>query len=157
MWQTGQRALDIYRLVRYVDGVLFIASPLSAEDRGDAMALSVEASIMRTANQERPFTGGLYLGRHVNGDVYSIIPPAEAIGTLVASGAAALHIYGYSGLDDGGVLFRMDDVFKESLRSGNQWAARRLGIFSFFSAAMTSLRKPRVLGMGESSPTQRPS
>jgi hypothetical protein len=123
MWQTGQRALDVYRCAPHVDGVLFIAAPLNAENRADAMALSVEASIMRSANAGRPFTGGLYLGRHVNGDIYRTVPPAEAIGTLVANGATSLHTYGYSGLDDGGVLFRMDDLFKDSLRAGNRWAA----------------------------------
>jgi len=123
MWQTGQRALDVYRCAPHVDGVLFIASPLNAENRADAMALSVEGSIMRSANAGRPFTAGLYLGRHVNGDIYRVVPPAESIGTLVANGATSLHIYGYSGLDDGGVLFRMDDVFKDSLRAGNRWAA----------------------------------
>jgi hypothetical protein len=123
MWQTGQRALDIYRCAAHVDGVLFIASPLNAENRADAMALSVESSIMRCANNGEPFTGGLYLGRHVNGDVYREVPPAEAIGTQIAHGAKRLHTYGYSGLDDGGVLFRMDEMFKESLRAGNRWAA----------------------------------
>jgi hypothetical protein len=123
MWQTGQRALDVYRLGSHVDGVLFIASPLNAENRADAMALSVEGSIMRGANAGRPFTGGLYLGRHVNGDIYRVVPPAEAIGTLAANGATALHTYGYSGLDDGGVLFRMDEFFKQSLKTGLRWAA----------------------------------
>ncbi|HEX3358408.1 MAG TPA: hypothetical protein VHS31_15650, partial [Tepidisphaeraceae bacterium] len=73
-------------------------------------------------NQDRPFTGGLYLGRHVGGDIYNVVPPAEAIATLIVNGAKRLHMYGYSGLDDGGVLFRMDSVFKKSLRTGNQWA-----------------------------------
>ena len=124
MWQTGQRALDVYRCAAHVDGALFIASPLNAENCADAMALSVEGSIMRGANVGRPFTGGLYLEQwHVNGDIYRVVPPAEAIGTLVANGATSLHAYGYSGLDDGGVLFRMDDVFKDSLRAGNRWAA----------------------------------
>ena len=83
---------------------LFIASPLNADNRADAMALSVETSIMRCANDGRPFTSGLYLGRHVNGDIYSVVPPAEAIATHVAGGAKRMHNYGYSGLDDGGVL-----------------------------------------------------
>src|SRR5437764_10573312 len=87
------------------------------------MALSVEGSIMRNANAHRPFTAGLYLGRHVGGDIYDVVPPAEAIATLIANGAKRLHVYGYSGLDDGGVLYRMDPLFKESLRIGNRWAA----------------------------------
>jgi hypothetical protein len=122
-WQTGQRALDLYRCAKYVDSVLFTSAPLNAENRADAAALSVEGSILRNANSHRPFTAGLYLGRHVNGDIYRVVPPAEAIATHVANGAKGLHIYGYSGLDDGGVLYRMDDLFKESLRAGNRWAA----------------------------------
>jgi hypothetical protein len=85
--------------------------------------LSVEGSILRNANSHRPFTAGLYLGRHVNGDIYRVVPPAEAIATHVANGAKGLHIYGYSGLDDGGVMYRMDEMFKNSLRAGNRWAA----------------------------------
>lgn len=123
-WQTGQRALDLYECSDHVDGTLFIASPLNAEDRADAMALSVEASIMRNTNVGRRFTAGLYLGRHVNGAIYDVVPPAECIATLVAAGASGLHVYGYSGLDDGGVMYRMDDGFKESLRAGNEWAAK---------------------------------
>lgn len=122
-WQTGQRALDVYRLAQHVDSVLFIAAPLNAENRPDASVLSVEGAIARTANAGRPFTGGLYLGRHINEDVYRTVPPAEAIATQVAAGAKRMHVYGYSGLDDGGVLFRMDDAFKDSLSNGTRWAA----------------------------------
>jgi len=123
MWQTALRALDIYKLSTYIDGTLFIAAPINAENRADAMALSVEGSILRNANGGRPFTAGLYLGRHVNGDIYRMVSPAESIATLIAGGAKNFHMYGYSGLDDGGVLFRMDSVFKESLKTGNRWAA----------------------------------
>jgi hypothetical protein len=121
-WQTGQRALDIYRCAPHLDSVLIIAAPLNAENRADATVLSVEASIARSANSNRPFTGGLYLGRHVNQDIYNVVPPAEAIATQVANGAKRLHVYGYSGLDDGGVISRMDEVFRESLRIGTTWA-----------------------------------
>jgi len=130
MWQTGQRALDVYRCASRVDSVLYIAAPLNAENRADAMALSVEGSIMRNANSHRPFTAGLYLGRHVAGDIYRVVPPAEAIATLVAHGAKGLFVYGYSGLDDGGVLYRMDEVFKGSLREGNCWAAEVMPILN---------------------------
>ncbi|HET9650152.1 MAG TPA: beta-galactosidase trimerization domain-containing protein, partial [Microlunatus sp.] len=125
-WQTGQRALDIYRCAPHVDGVLYLASPLNAENDPDAAALSVEGSIMRTANQHRRFTAGLYLGRHVTTDVYRAVPPAEAFATHIANGAGDIHCYGYSGLDDGGVLFRMDDVFRASLRTATSWASQVL-------------------------------
>jgi hypothetical protein len=149
MWQTGQRALDIYRCAAHVDGVLFIASPLNAENRADAMALSVESSIMRCANDGRPFTGGLYLGRHVNGDVYRVVPPAEAIATLIANGAKRLHTYGYSGLDDGGVLFRMDPVFKSSLRAGNRWAAEVIPLLDQPRAKEVAILFPAEMSLYE--------
>jgi hypothetical protein len=149
MWQTGQRALDVYRCAPHVDGVLFIASPLNAENRADAMVLSVEGSIMRNANAGRPFTAGLYLGRHVNGDIYRVVPPAEAIGTLVASGATGLHVYGYSGLDDGGVLFRMDNVFKDSLRAGNRWAAGVMPLLDQPRAKEVALLFPAEMSLYE--------
>ncbi len=148
-WQTGQRALDVYRCAKHVDSVLFIAAPLNAENRADAMALSVEGSIMRNANSHRPFTAGLYLGRHVNGDIYSVVPPAEAIGTLVANGAKGFHIYGYSGLDDGGVMFRMDELFKDSLRAGNRWAAEVIPLLTAPRAKEVALLFPAEMSLYE--------
>jgi hypothetical protein len=148
-WQTGQRALDVYRCAKHVDRVLFISAPLNAENRADAMALSVEGSILRNANSHRPFTAGLYLGRHVNGDIYSVVPPAEAIATLIANGAKGFHIYGYSGLDDGGVMFRMDDVFKDSLRAGNDWAAKVIPLLDAPRAREVALLFPAEMSLYE--------
>jgi hypothetical protein len=148
-WQTGQRALDVYRCARHVDGVLFIAAPLNAENRADAMALSVEGSIMRCANSHRPFTAGLYLGRHVNGDIYNVVPPAEALATHVANGAKGLHTYGYSGLDDGGVMFRMNDVFKESLRTGVRWAEEVIPLLDQPRAKEVALLFPAEMSLYE--------
>lgn len=148
-WQTGQRALDVYRIAPHVDGVLFIASPLNAENRADAAVVSVEASIARAANGGSGFTGGLYLGRHVNQDVYAVVPPAEAIATLVAGGATRLHAYGYSGLDDGGVLFRMDDGFKQSLRDGNAWASQVMPLLTEPRSREVALLFPAEMSLYE--------
>lgn len=148
-WQTGQRALDIYRCAKHVDSVLFISAPLNAENRADAMALSVEGSIQRNANSHRPFTAGLYLGRHVNGDIYRDIPPAEAIATHIANGAKGFHIYGYSGLDDGGVMFRMDELFKDSLRAGNRWAAEVIPLLDAPRAKEVALLFPAEMSLYE--------
>jgi len=148
-WQTGQRALDIYRCAKNVDSVLFIAAPLDAENRANAMALSVEGSILRNANSHRPYTAGLYLGRHVNGDIYRVVPPAEAIATHVANGAKGFHIYGYSGLDDGGVMYRMDELFKESLRTGNRWAAEVIPLLAALRAKEVALLFPAEMSLYE--------
>ena len=148
-WQTGQRALDVYKCAAHVDSVLFIAAPLNAENRAAAMALSVEGSIMRNANAHRPFTAGLYLGRHVNGDIYRVVPPVESIATLVANGAKGLHIYGYTGLDDGGVMFRMDEMFKDSLRVGNRWAAEVIPLLDQPRAKEVALLFPAEMSLYE--------
>ena len=148
-WQTGQRALDVYKCAAHVDSVLFIGAPLNAENRADAMALSVEGSIQRNASSPRPFTGGLYLGRHVNGDIYRVVPPAESIATHVANGAKGMHIYGYSGLDDGGVMFRMDEMFKDSLRTGNRWAEQVMPLLDSPRAKEVALLFPAEMSLYE--------
>jgi hypothetical protein len=148
-WQTGQRGLDVYRCAPHLDGVLFIASPLNAENRPDAAVLSAEASIARSANGQQPFTAGLYLGRHVNEDVYAVVPPAEALATQVAGGATRLHVYGYSGLDDGGVLYRMDEVFRDSLRAGNRWAAQVIPLLNRPRAKEVALLLPAEMSLYE--------
>jgi hypothetical protein len=151
-WPTAKRALDVWRLAPHVDGVLFITSPLNAENRPDALAVSVEGAILRSANGHRPFTAGLYLGRHVNGDIYRAVPPAEAVATLVAAGAGAMHTYGYSGLDDGGVLFRMDDVFKDSLRAGNRWASEVIPLLDAPRAREVAILFPAEMSLYEPLP-----
>lgn len=168
-WQTGQRALDVYRCAKHVDSVLFISQPLNAENRADAMALSVEGSILRNANEvarasslrdpkqkntgKMPgplsFTAGLYLGRHVNGDIYREVPPAECIATHIANGAKGLYVYGYSGLDDGGVMFRMDELFKESLRAGNRWAAEVIPLLDQPRAKEVAILFPAEMSLYE--------
>ena len=148
-WQTGQRALDIYKCAAHVDRVLFISAPLNAENRADAMALSVEGSIQRNANSHRPFTAGLYLGRHVNGDIYNVVPPAEALATHIANGAKGFHVYGYSGLDDGGVMYRMDVLFKDSLRAGNKWATKVIPLLDAPRAKEVALLFPAEMSLYE--------
>jgi hypothetical protein len=148
-WQTGQRALDLYRCAKHMDSVLSVSFPLNAENRADAMALSVEGSILRNANSHRPFTAGLFLGRHVNGDIYNVVPPAEAIATHIANGAKGIYAYGYSGLDDGGVLFQMDDVFKDSIRAGNRWAAEVIPLLDQPRAKEVALMFPAEMSLYE--------
>lgn len=152
-WPTAKRALDVWRLAPHVDGVLYITSPLNAENLPDATPISIEGSILRSANAGLPgFTAGLYAGRHVNGDIYRAVPPAEAIGTLVAAGATNLHVYGYSGLDDGGVLFRMDESFKDSLRAGNRWALEVIPLLDAPRAKEVAMLFPREMSLYEPLP-----
>lgn len=121
-WCSGLRALDPYRVRPHVDGVIYISSPLNPEGTADAYALSAEFGIARAIHGFEPFITGLYYGRHVCGDIYDVVSPAEAMATLVANGGCGVHAYGYSGLDDGGVMFKLDDMFRASVKTGNEWA-----------------------------------
>ncbi|MBK7819967.1 MAG: hypothetical protein IPJ61_02545 [Tessaracoccus sp.] len=148
-WQTGQRALDVYRIAPHVDNAWFITAPLNAESRPDAMVVSVDAAIMRAANGGSRFSAGVYLGRHVNQGIYDIVTPAEAVATLVAGGANGYHAYGYSGLDDGGVLYRMDDGVKQSVRDGNAWAAQVIPLLTEPRAREVALLFPAETNLYE--------
>ncbi len=125
-WDTATRAIDPYRIAPHVDAVLFVAAPLNPENDADAYALAVELNIMRNANAGRSWIAGLFMGRHQHGDLYRVVSPAEAVATAAAQGAAGLHVYGYGGADDGGVLQHLDAGIKDSLRSGITWAKRVL-------------------------------
>lgn len=154
-WDTTRRALDPYEVAPYVDAVQYIAAPLSPEGMPDAHVLSAEYAVHRSANNGRPFAVGLYLGRHVEGDIYATVSPAEAIATAVASGASGYHVYGYSGLDDGGVLAKMDEEFLQSVRVGNTWAAQVIPRLSGERAREVALLYPSALYMFEPLTTKR--
>ena len=54
---------------------------------------------------------------------YAFLTPEEIVGTMTACGVDGYTSYGMNGLDDGGVLNRMEDDFLDSLRRGNTWCA----------------------------------
>ena len=87
-WQTGRRALDIYKCAQHVDRVVHQRAAQRRESRR-CLCVSVEGSIQRNANSYRPFTAGLYLGRHVNGDIYRVAT-GGSIATHIANGAKGL-------------------------------------------------------------------
>ena len=51
---------------------------------------------------------GIYWGRYIYNDIYAWLTPAEMIGTMTACGMDGYTCYGMNGLDDGGVLNRME-------------------------------------------------
>ena len=150
MWQTGQRALDIYRCAAHVDGVLFIASPLNADNRADAMALSVESSIMRCANEGRPFTSGLYLGRQrerrhlLRGTAR--LKRSEHSWLAARSACITMDTAAWM---TAAVLFRMDDVFKDSLRAGNRWAGEVIPLLDAPRAKQVAILFPAEMSLYE--------
>ncbi len=155
LWDTATRGLDIYRLAPYVDMCHFLAVPVTPGGDPDAYVVSCQHAMIRAMNPGRPFLGGVYWGRFVYSDIYHSVAPTEILGSIVASGAHGVQSYGFCGLDDGGVLHRMDEGFTRSLSVGNLWARRVIpklqgerqrDIAILFPAAMSLLEPLRIRG-----------
>ncbi len=95
--------------------------PMLPDGTANAYVTEYQNSMMRAMNAGKPFNVGFYLGRHVANDIYRELTPAEIIGSAVASGACGYHAYGYCGLDDGGVMHKMNKLFKQSIKDANGW------------------------------------
>ncbi|MDO5398389.1 MAG: beta-galactosidase [bacterium] len=128
LWDTSNRGLDIYKLSKYVDCCNFTAVPITPYGDPDAYVLAAQHSMMRAMNKGREFMGGVYYGRFLYNNIYEFLTPAEIIGSITASGASGYNSYGMCGLDDGGVLHRMDKGFNKSLSIGNEWAKKVIPI-----------------------------
>jgi hypothetical protein len=122
LWDTATRGIDVYELAPYVDNCHFMTVPVIPQGDPDAYVTACQHSMMRAMNGRRDFIGGVFLGRFLYSDVYASLTPCEIIGSIVASGAKGYCAYGINGLDDGGMLDRMDIGFKDSLAAANAWA-----------------------------------
>lgn len=158
LWDTAERGIDIYQLASYVDCANFISVPITPFGDADIYVTSAQHAMLRNINRGREFIGGIYWGRFLYQDIYSIISPCETVASIVASGAAGYTSYGMCGLDDGGVLHRMDSYFNESLRKANQWAKevipqlgekKKAEIAILFPSAMAAYETMRTDGNKE--------
>lgn len=121
LWDTAMRGIDIYALAPYVDSCHFITVPVTPDGYPDSYVVSCQHSMMRVMNQGKPFIGGIYWGRYIYNDLYALLSPSEIIGSMTACGIDGYTCYGMNGLDDGGVMNRMDTHFLDSLRMANEW------------------------------------
>lgn len=121
LWDTAVRGIDMYALAPFLDSCHFITVPVTPDGYPDAYAVSCQHSMMRVMNEGKPMVGGIYWGRYIYNDLYAFLTPAEIIGTMTACGMDGYTCYGINGLDDGGVLNRMDQNFLDSLALGNRW------------------------------------
>ncbi len=121
LWDTAMRGIDLYELAPYVDSCHFITVPVTPDGQPDAYVVSCQHSMMRVMNEGKPLVGGIYWGRYIYNDIYTYLTPAEMIGTMTACGMDGYTCYGMNGLDDGGVLNRMEPDFLDSLTVGNRW------------------------------------
>lgn len=121
LWDTAMRGIDMYALAPYLDSCHFITVPVTPDGYPNAYTVSCQHSMMRVMNAGKQMVGGVYWGRFIYNDLYAFLTPAEIIGTMTACGIDGYTCYGVNGLDDGGVLNRMDESFLDSLTLGNRW------------------------------------
>lgn len=124
LWDTANRGVDFYKVAGFVDCATFCTVPVTPYGDPDAYVTSCQHSMMRPMNRGREWIGGIYWGRFLYNHVYEFLTPAEIIGSMVGCGISGYSSYGCCGLDDGGVLHRMDSGFLDSLKTGNEWAKR---------------------------------
>jgi hypothetical protein len=165
LWDTANRGIDPWALRDCVDDCSFTLVPVTPEGDPEAWVASCQASMIRSLNKrpgndrpEREFTVGLFLGRFLFNDVLRFVSPAELIGVAVASGASGIAAYGYGGMDDGGILHRMDESFKASIAAGLEWTKRvipqrgrklRSEVAILFPSAMSLFEPLAVEGAAE--------
>lgn len=124
LWDTAMRGIDIYELAPFVDVAHFITVPITPLGDPNPYVVSIQHSMMRCMNEGREFLGGIYWGRFLYQHIYEYITPCEVIGSMVGCGISGYSSYGMCGLDDGGVLHRMEESFLNSLSIGNKWAKK---------------------------------
>lgn len=155
LWDTAMRGIDMRAIAPYVDMAHYYTVPVTIGGDPDAYVVSCQHAHIRSMNQGRSFIGGVYWGRFLYNDVYRFVTPEEVVGSIVASGAQGISAYGMCGMDDGGLLHRMDEGFTESLTRGNAWAKQvipRLGkrrqsrVAILFPTAMALLEPLKVDG-----------
>ena len=126
LWDTANRGIDMRAIAPYVDMAHYYALPVNVDSDPEPYAVSCQHAHIRSLNPGRAFFGGVYWGRFLYNDIYRFVTPEETIGSIVQSGAAGIAAYGWCGMDDGGLLHRMDEGFLESLERGNQWAKQAI-------------------------------
>ena len=126
LWDTAVRGIDLYELAELVDCAHFISVPVTSYGDPDAYVVSCEHAMMRAMNRGRDWIGGIYWGRFLYNDLYAVLTPEEIVGSMVAAGISGYTSYGVCGMDDGGLLHRMDPPFLEALRHANRWMQRTL-------------------------------
>ncbi|NLG24156.1 MAG: hypothetical protein GX558_02295, partial [Clostridiales bacterium] len=149
LWDTANRGIDPFVLEGELDNASFTAVPVGPDGDADAYVAACQFSMIRAMNRNRDFCVGLFIGRFLANDLYRYLSPAEMIGSAVASGAKGLNVYGYCGLDDGGVLHAMDGAVRDSIGVGNRWARRAMAALGRRGKARIALLFPAAMALME--------
>lgn len=154
LWDTAARGIDIYRLAKYVDCVNFLSVPVTPDGDPDIYVTACHHSMLRNINFGREFIGGIYWGRFLYNDIYSVITPCETVASIAAGGASGYTSYGMCGLDDGGVLHRMGTEFQESLKCANAWAKQVIPLLGSKKQAEIAILFPSAMAAFETMHTE---
>lgn len=155
LWDTAMRGIDMRAIAPHVDMAHYYTVPVTISGDADAYVVACQHAHIRSLNRGRAFLGGIYWGRFLYSDVYRYVTPEEVVGSMVASGVSGICAYGYGGMDDGGLLHRMDEGFCDSLTRANHWAKavipalgqRRQGrVALLYPTAMALLEPLKVSG-----------
>ncbi len=149
LWDTSNRGIDLYKTAKHVDCCSFITVPITPLGDPDAYVVSAQHSMLRAMNKGREFAGGIYWGRFLYNDIYEFLTPCEIMGSIAASGASGCTAYGVCGLDDGGVLHRMNDGFNRSLKTANEWFKKIVPRLEGLPAAETAILFPSAMSAYE--------
>lgn len=149
LWDTANRGIDMYRLKDFVDVAHFISVPVTPSGDPDCYVTGYHHSQMRILNRDRAFFGGIYFGRYLYNHLYDSLTPSEVIGTIASSGACGYASYGMCGLDDGGVLHRMEKYFNEDLSRANAWLDRVLPMLGARIPDKIALLFPSEMALSE--------
>lgn len=122
--EISERGLDIWRIGRHLDCPSFYTLPADAYGEANGYVVPCEMAILRSASRTLDLVGGLFLGRYLYNDIYSVVSPAEMMASALGAGATDLFFYGYSGLDDGGNFGKWTPQQKQSVKTGLDWFAR---------------------------------
>lgn len=154
LWDTAVRGIDLYSLSKYVDCANFLSVPVTPQGDADIYVASCHHSMMRNMNRGREFVGGIYWGRFLYNHIYDVITPCETVASIAASGASGYTSYGMCGLDDGGVLHRMEEYFNQSLKRANEWLQEILPRLGKRKSAKTAILFPSAMALCETMRTE---
>lgn len=149
LWDTAMRGIDMRAIAPHVDMAHYYTVPVTIDGDPDAYVVSCQHAHIRSMNQGRPFLGGVYWGRFLYNDVYRFVTPEEVVGSIVASGARGISAYGMCGMDDGGLLHRMDEGFTDSLSRANAWAKEVIPMLGKRKQSRVALLFPTAMALLE--------
>lgn len=155
LWDTAVRGIDLYHLAEHVDCANFLSVPVTPDGDADCYVTACHHSMLRSMNQGRDFLGGIYWGRFLYQPIYETLTPCEVMASIAASGASGCSAYGCCGLDDGGLLHRMEPYFNQSLARANQWFQEILPLRGELLPPETAILFPSAMALMENMGTPK--